>query len=449
MRILTLAEFYPPVIGGLEKHAQRLSHELRRNGHEVEVATLSSPGDPEVSYDDGIRVNHLGGWRRVLNRFYEDGGRGFHPTMPDPGVRRELDRIVDRFQPDVVHVHGWIIYSALTRRRNDGHAVVVTMHDFGLPCPKRNYLHHETELCSGPGFIKCYQCALPHYGFIKGIGLTTGMKVNTRLNARADRFVGVSSAVRDAVIESGANRGVPVEVVPNFFDPSGATAAEGASRPDCVPATGDYVLFVGALNEFKGVHLLCDIWRERRPAAPLVLLGNPRADTPDPDSLPDGVTMVQNVPHPDVMAAFANCTVAVSPSLGPDACPTTALEAMALGKPVIGTDIGGIPDLVLDGTTGTIVEPRDKAALADAIDELLATPALAGQFGAAGRDHSTGFTVEAVARRLEGTYARAIARRRNGGQEPHMPRSLADTNPIHHVTTQPVPHQFPTTTPRG
>ncbi len=449
MRILTLAEFYPPVIGGLEKHAQRLSHELRRIGHDVEVATLAGPGDPMVSDDDGIRVNHMGGWRRVLNRFYEDGGRGFHPTMPDPGIRKELDRIVDRFKPDIVHVHGWVIYSALTRRRRDEHAVVVTMHDFGLPCPKRNFLHHETDLCTGPGVMKCYRCALPHYGLVKGIGLTTGMKLNTRLNARADRFVGVSSAVRDAVIGSGVNRGVPVEVVPNFFDPSGATAAVDAPRPDCVPANGEYVLFVGALNEFKGVHMLCDIWRERRPNAPLVLLGNPRADTPDPESLPDGVTMVQNVPHPDVMAAFANCTVAVSPSLGPDACPTTALEAMALGKPVIGTNIGGIPDLVLDGRTGTVVEPRDKAALADAIDELLASPALAGQLGAAGRDHSTAFTVEAVARRLEGTYDRAINRRRNGGREPDTAGRFTETNPSPRVHPEQLSQPVPTTTPRG
>lgn len=446
MRILTLAEFYPPVIGGLEKHAQRLTHELRRCGHEVEVATLSSPGDPDASWDDGIRVNHIDGWRRVLSRFYEDGGRGFHPTMPDPGVRRRLDGIIDRFRPDVVHVHGWIVYSALTRRRSDEHAVVVTMHDFGLPCPKRNYLHNETELCNGPGLAKCYRCALPHYGLVKGLGLTTGMKVNSRLNARADRFVGVSSAVRNAVVDSGVNRGVPVEIVPNFFDPAGAIAAVGAPRPDCVPSSGDYVLFVGALNEFKGVHLLCDIWRERRPNAPLVLLGNPRADTPDPESLPDGVTMVQNVPHPDVMAAFANCTLAVSPSLGPDACPTTALEAMALGKPVIGTNIGGIPDLVLNGKTGTIVEPRDKSGLADAIDELLASPALAGQFGAAGRDHSTGFTVEAVAQRLNGTYARAIARRRNGGSEPIPTRKINAAEPTSGPSKQSTPDHQRTTT---
>ena len=224
-------------------------------------------------------MTRIDGWRKALNRFYEEGGRGFHPPAPDPGLQKRLAEVVHDFDPDIVHVHGWILYSALTRRRSDGHAVVHTMHDFGLLSPKRNYLHMESELCEGPGLVKCYRCAVAHYGVVKGVGLTTGLKMSTRLHDRADRFVAVSSAVRNAVVDSGANRDVPVEVVPNFFDPSGATAAVGAPRPDCVPATGDYVLFVGALNEFKGVHLLCDVWRRRRPAARLVLLGNPRADS--------------------------------------------------------------------------------------------------------------------------------------------------------------------------
>ena len=90
MRILTLAEFYPPVIGGLEKHAQRLTHELRRRGHDVAVATLAVPDLPEHDDDDGIPVTRVDGWRKALDRFYEDGGRGFHPTAPDPGIQKRL-----------------------------------------------------------------------------------------------------------------------------------------------------------------------------------------------------------------------------------------------------------------------------------------------------------------------------------------------------------------------
>ncbi len=418
MRILTLAEFYPPVIGGLERHAQRLSHELVRRGHEVEVVTLSSGDLPAHDDDDGIPVTRVGGWRRLLDRFYEDGGRGFHPTVVDPGVRRRVARVIERFRPDVVHVHGWIVYSALTRRRPGGHAVVVTMHDFGLACPKRNQLHHERDLCERPGPVKCQACAVAHYGVVKGVGLTTGLRVSTPLHARVDRFVAVSRAVKRFVETAGANRGVPVEVVPNFFDPSGARAALGAPRPACVPAAGPYVLFVGALNAFKGVHLLVDVWRRRRPAADLVLLGNRRADTPDPASLPPGVHMSVDVPHADVMAAFSHATIAVSPSLGPDACPTTVLEAMALGKPVVGTDIGGIPDLVVHGRTGIVVPPRDGDAVADAVDALLTAPALAASYGRAGAAHAENFTVGAVADRLEGTYDRARARRRACGRGP-------------------------------
>ena len=67
MRILTLAEFYPPVIGGLEKHAQRLTHELKRRGHEVAVATLAVPDLPEHDERHALqlRAGRSGFQRRV------------------------------------------------------------------------------------------------------------------------------------------------------------------------------------------------------------------------------------------------------------------------------------------------------------------------------------------------------------------------------------------------
>jgi len=68
-----------------------------------------------------------------------------------------------------------------------------------------------------------------------------------------------------------------------------------------------------------------------------------------------------------------------------DAAPMVAIEAMALGKPVVGSRVGGIPELVEDGVTGIIVPPEDPGALAEAVCELLANPDLRNSFGEAGR----------------------------------------------------------------
>jgi glycosyltransferase involved in cell wall biosynthesis len=95
------------------------------------------------------------------------------------------------------------------------------------------------------------------------------------------------------------------------------------------------------------------------------------------------------------------------------------VEAMAMGRPVVATNVGGIPDIVLDGETGLLVEPADPAALASAVGALLDEPARAARLGAAGRARaestfSLGAHVDAVERVYDEIIGRAApeARRR-------------------------------------
>jgi glycosyltransferase involved in cell wall biosynthesis len=403
MRILMLPEFYPPVIGGLELHAQRLAHALARRGHDVTVCTLAGPEGPGRHDDDGIEVIRIDGWRRHLGAFYERPELAFHPTVADPGVVASLREVLREVRPDVVHAHGWILYSALTAVPGSGAALVATLHDYGLVCARRNMLFEGDSLCDGPSLEKCLRCAPEQYGTVKAVPLVVGHRLSTRrLHGRCDRYLAVSSAVRDAVVAAGANGGTPVEVVPNFVDQDAIDASFGAAPPSWVPSDRPYVLFVGALNAFKGVPELLEVWRTQRPDTELVLAGTPQPDTPT--ELPPGVRIVQNVPHDEVLAAFRNAWVAVSPSTGPDACPTTVIEAMACGVPVIGTTIGGIPDLVEHGRTGLLVPPGDAVALGNAVNELLARPGLAQRLRTAAVDRARQFTAPVVTDAVESIY---------------------------------------------
>ena len=81
--------------------------------------------------------------------------------------------------------------------------------------------------------------------------------------------------------------------------------------------------------------------------------------------------------------------------------PVSIMEAMVAGIPTVATDTGGIPELVVDGSTGVLVPQQSATALADAIARLGADPELAGQLGAAGAEHvRTEFDAAAIARRL-------------------------------------------------
>jgi glycosyltransferase involved in cell wall biosynthesis len=106
----------------------------------------------------------------------------------------------------------------------------------------------------------------------------------------------------------------------------------------------------------------------------------------------------------DVSDLLASCDVFVLPSLF-EGLPLSVLEAMAAGKPVVATAIGGTDEAVVDGVTGLLVPPADPAALAKGIRMVLSDPVLSARLGAAGRARAhEQFSAEAMVRRVSDVY---------------------------------------------
>ena len=108
------------------------------------------------------------------------------------------------------------------------------------------------------------------------------------------------------------------------------------------------------------------------------------------------------------MAAFRRCLFAVLPSICLDACPTTVLEAMASGRPVVATKTGGIVDMIVDEENGLLVPPGDEHKLAEAMAWLLNDADLRVRLAAGARERVRRFTASAVVERLEAVYARVF-----------------------------------------
>ncbi|MGH7361473.1 MAG: glycosyltransferase, partial [Candidatus Methylomirabilales bacterium] len=113
---------------------------------------------------------------------------------------------------------------------------------------------------------------------------------------------------------------------------------------------------------------------------------------------------------PDVLAAL---DVFVLPSIEPEGVPQSVVQALAMGRPVVASDVEGLTEVLRDGETGLLVPPGDPAALAAAIASLLADPGRGTALGNAGRQLvKKEFTVEAMLGRLEGLYAQMLTRHR-------------------------------------
>jgi glycosyltransferase involved in cell wall biosynthesis len=166
-----------------------------------------------------------------------------------------------------------------------------------------------------------------------------------------------------------------------------------ASEPGPMPEE-ERILFFGEWRRAKGLHDLMsafDELLERRADARLTIAGTPTPDV-DPDAVRawarahgERVSVIDRyVPLDEVPALFSAARVVVAPYLAGSQSGVVHL-AMTMGRPVVATDVGELPETVVDGETGRIVPPADGQALASALEEVLADPALAARFGEAGR----------------------------------------------------------------
>jgi glycosyltransferase involved in cell wall biosynthesis len=301
-----------------------------------------------------------------------------------------------------VHAHNWLVHSFLPLKTASRAKLVLSLHDYSLVCVKKRLMYQGAP-CAGPGLIKCLRCAADHYGAAKGVPIALANWAMSPLERRAvDWYLPVSRAVAAGNAVSADQS----DVVPNFVpddvtDLRGDPPAELSHLP-----SGDFLMFAGDLTRDKGVHVLLAAYAGLRDAPPLVLIGRPCADTPT--SLPPGVRVLHSWPRAAVMWAWRRCLLALVPSVWPEPGASVALEAMASGRPVIGSAIGGLPELVADGKTGILVRPGDPEALRAAIVRLLKDHDLREQMGRAAIAHAAGFRASTVAPLVERVYERVL-----------------------------------------
>lgn len=400
MRLLMISDFYHPFLGGVEQHVRSLSAALVDRGHDVAVATLRQGDLPEFDVDHGVRVYRLRGSAQRMEGLFASSGRPWAPPVPDPELTMGLRRVIAEERPEIVHGHDWMSRSFVPLKTSSGARFVVSLHYYTLSCAKKNLLYNNAP-CSGPAPVKCVNCSIEHYGPAKGLATVSGAALGAALDRRAvDMFVSVSNATASG---NGIDPDDPRSVViPNFLPPKRQTpnreiADYVAQLPD-----EDFLMYVGDLRAAKGLDVLLDAYARFSDAPPLVLIGKVWPETPE--TLPDNVIVLRDWPNEAVMEAWRRARLAVVPSVWPEPFGIVVIEAMVSGCPVVASQIGGIPDIVVDGETGLLVPPANPIELHDAIARLLKQPDLMDRMGQAGRERAQLFAADMVVPRIERLY---------------------------------------------
>jgi glycosyltransferase involved in cell wall biosynthesis len=399
VRILLLSQFYPPITGGEERHVRNLAAALAARGHQVAVATLSMPETPDYQRDGEVDIYRVHGTMQRFSGLFAENERRHAPPFPDPELVAGLNRIVAKVKPDVVHAHNWLLASFTPIKAWRRLPLVVTLHDYSLICAKKN-LMQEGKGCSGPNLPKCWTCAGRHYGSTKGAVTVLGNYGSGFVAKQAvNKFIAVSHAV--ARLNKLAEYGLPHEVITNFIPDDVATLSHDID-PCLSQLPDEYIMFAGDLTHLKGVDVLLNAYASLHDAPPLVLIGRRSPDTPT--ELPANVRVFGIWSHAAIMHAWNRSLFGVIPSVWSDPCPTVVMEAMASGKAVVASNIGGIPDMVDSGTTGFLVAPDNVGELAEALRRLLANRNLITQMGNNGLARVERHKAAQIVTRIEHVY---------------------------------------------
>ncbi len=379
--------------GGAEIGVAHIQPILERRGHVVKI--LASDTRPDLPH-----FNHFT-FRAPYGVFAK-----FMYTF-NFSAYRALKKALCEFKPDIVHLHTLGLASPAVLFALRGYPTVATVHgpegytrDLLIWCmPKADFKHGEYDLHDARFIGKLRYL---YYRYVNYPLYRIGFR-------NIDRFVTISTYIGRLMKGQG---------VESTYVPNGIRLLPYVSHSQ--KKADHAIIFAGRLEKFKGLEYalraLPEIVR-RFPDTILTIAGSGK-DKAELEALAQSLGITQHVrflgyvPHSAMPEIYGNSTIAVVPSIWPEVCSRSGIEAMSAGLPIVGSNVGGSPDWLHDGETGYLVPPKDPAALADAINKLFADPERLLTMGRNARAKAEEYDIELHATRIEKIYEEVIEKAR-------------------------------------
>jgi len=378
--VLFVNSYFPPWRGGAETYVYNLSKQLRHRGHEVKVICGNAPLDVGLQVLDKVEIERL----RITGRIY---GTPIIPELPLKLACEDADIIHANF-PSPFNAY----FASATSRLKHIPAVLTWHNDLPPVTTAAKILVQIHDHLVLPSYIS-------QFSFLVA---------TSELYAKTSRILSMRKE-HVVVIENGVDA--------QRFNPS---IHADDLRSQLKLDKSRVVIFVGALTRwhgYKGLDVLMkSIAMLKHQRTPIKLLVVGAGDLSDRYchlaaglGIGNYVIFAGNVPDDELPKYYAASDVLVLPSKDrSEGFGLTILEANATGKPVIGTDVGGIPSVIRNGYNGLLVPPNDYEALAQTIIKALENEQSLRQMGKNGRALAERFDWSIVAEKTEKLYSRAI-----------------------------------------
>lgn len=365
MKILMVNKFLYPN-GGSETYIFKLGEYLISQGHEVQYFGMEHEGR--------CVSNNVNAYTSDMD-FHEGSvlSKLTYPlkTIYSTEARKKIRRVLDDFQPDVCHLNNFnyqltpsIIIEIRKWEKQSGHKckIVFTAHDYQLVCPNHMLSNPNTneicEKCIGGKFTNCLKGKCIHGSTAKSaIGMAEAYLWNSNgVYKNIDKIICCSEFMKIKMDTNPVFAGKTV-AIHNFVD---RVNLERADKKN-------YVLYFGRFSKEKGISTLIEACKAL-PKIKFVFAGA--------GPLEDEMRSVVNIENvgfksgEDLKKLISQAKFSIYPSEWYENCPFSVMESQMYGTPVLGANIGGIPELVEIGKTGELFESGNAEELKSKIEEM-------------------------------------------------------------------------------
>jgi glycosyltransferase involved in cell wall biosynthesis len=353
MKIIQINNFHYRK-GGSEAVYFNTAELLKKNGHEV--IFFSSNHDENLPCEQSkyfvSDINAIPRWKGLQNYFY------------NREAKDKLEKLIKAEKPDLAHAHlfwGNISPSIFSVLRKHGIPLIHTAHDYRMVCPAYTFTDtsgNVCETCRGKHFFWCAVKRCSKGNPLESLIMAAEMYYRNAFFSpvkNLDGVIYVSNFAKQKHLQykTGFSR-VPDLVLYNF--------AAKSNRISLAQNKRKHFLYFGRLSREKGLNTLIEAFRQM-PDLPLIVAGT----GPEEKNLLDYVRInkIKNIEFVgfktgDLLKQLVSeASFVIVPSECYENNPMTVIEAYSMGVPVIGANIGGIPEILPDGKTGFVFAPKD------------------------------------------------------------------------------------------
>ena len=386
MNVLMIHKFHY-IEGGAERYVFNLSELLQKKGNVVIPFSMHHPkNDPSpysdyfVSYFNPDQLRNSGSLGQTL----KTAGR----VIYNKEAQTKLAQLIEETKPDVAHIHSiyhHISPSIFKTLREFKIPVMMTLHDFKLVCPNIVFLDGKNkvcEACRGKYFwmATLKKCFRESYG--ASLLVTLEATLHYLMNSyrgNVDMFHSPSAFLAKKISSYGYDH-KPVKVLPYTLDVNSFQPHYGES---------DYFVYAGRMSVEKGVLFLVDAMR-RVKGIKLYLIGTGPLDAEIKNRIEKyGLEHVKQLGYQsgdELRRIISRAAFTVMPSLCHDNSPLAIYESLSLGNAILGSDNGGIPELIEQGKDGYIFKAGDEDDFVAQVGKMIREPQACVNMGKLGRE---------------------------------------------------------------